>query len=112
MRHPGELRPLGMPRPIRVEVGEDRLPAAVYGERRVRVLQVRDQWRLHDEWWRNPVARCYYQVLMHHGVDHWGRYIDEYEQRDGRWLFTRRQVTLDGYVPGGMGEAGAADANG
>jgi hypothetical protein len=55
-------------------------------------------------------GRCYYQVLMHHGLDHWGRYIDEYEVHDGRWLFSRRKVTLDGYVPGGMGEAGAAAA--
>jgi hypothetical protein len=54
-------------------------------------------------------GRCYYQVLMHHGLDHWGRYIDEYEMHDGRWRFSRRRVTLDGYVPGGMGEAGAAD---
>jgi hypothetical protein len=53
-------------------------------------------------------GRCYYQVLMGHGLDHWGRYMDEYELRDGRWLFTRRRVTMDGYVPGGMGEAGAA----
>jgi hypothetical protein len=53
-------------------------------------------------------GRCYYQVLMQDGLDHWGRYIDEYEMRDGHWVFTRRKVTLDGYVPGGMGEAGAA----
>lgn len=49
-------------------------------------------------------GRCYYQVLMHDGLDHWGRYIDEYEQRDGRWLFTRRKVTVDGFVPGGMAD--------
>jgi hypothetical protein len=52
-------------------------------------------------------GRCYYQVLMQDGLDHWGRYVDEYEKRDGRWLFTNRKVTMDGYVPGGMGEAGA-----
>jgi hypothetical protein len=55
-------------------------------------------------------GRCYYQVLMAHGLDHWGRYMDEYEMRDGRWLFARRRVSMDGYVPGGMGEAGAAGA--
>ena len=53
-------------------------------------------------------SRCYYQVLMFNGLDHWGRYMDEFEMRDGRWLFTRRRVTMDGYVSGGMGEAGAA----
>jgi hypothetical protein len=47
-------------------------------------------------------GRCYYQVLLPKGLDHWGRYIDEYERRDGRWLFTRRTVTIDGWFPGGM----------
>ena len=40
-------------------------------------------------------GRCYYFVLMYHGLDHWGRYIDQYEERDGRWLFTYRKVTTD-----------------
>ena len=40
-------------------------------------------------------GRCYYFVLMYHGLDHWGRYIDEYEERDGKWLFTYRKVTTD-----------------
>ncbi len=50
-------------------------------------------------------GRCYYHVLMPHGLDHWGRYIDEYGVRDGRWRFTRRKVTMDGYVEGGFGAA-------
>ena len=40
-------------------------------------------------------GRCYFQVLMAHGLDHWGRYVDEYEERDGRWLFTHRRVAVD-----------------
>lgn len=43
-------------------------------------------------------GRAYFQVLMAHGLDHWGRYLDEYEQRDGRWVFTRRQVITDGWA--------------
>jgi hypothetical protein len=54
-------------------------------------------------------SRCYYQVLMPHGLDHWGRYVDEYEMVEGRWLFSRRKVTLDGYVPGGMGAASVGE---
>jgi uncharacterized protein (TIGR02246 family) len=54
-------------------------------------------------------GRCYYFVLMPHGVDHWGRYVDEYEMRDGRWMFTSRKVTMDGYVPGGMGAASVGE---
>ena len=41
-------------------------------------------------------SRCYYHVLMTHGLDHWGRYIDEYRVVEGRWRFARRRVTLDG----------------
>lgn len=41
---------------------------------------------------------CYYQVVMPHGLDHWGRYFDRYEQRDGRWVFTHRKVTREGQV--------------
>ena len=44
-------------------------------------------------------GRCYYAVLMAHGLDHWGRYLDEYEEREGRWLFSRRRATTDARRP-------------
>jgi hypothetical protein len=44
-------------------------------------------------------GRCYYQVLTSVGLDHWGRYIDEYRTVDGRWRFTERRVTVDGRSP-------------
>src|SRR5262249_3934660 len=40
-------------------------------------------------------SRCYFSVLMDHGLDHWGRYLDEFGVVEGRWLFTRRRVLLD-----------------
>ena len=43
-------------------------------------------------------GRCYYQVLMGHGLDHWGRYIDDYVRIDDRWYFASRKVTMDGRV--------------
>jgi ketosteroid isomerase-like protein len=46
-------------------------------------------------------SRCYYHVLMAHGLDHWGRYLDEFGVVDGQWRFTRRQELLDGVVAGG-----------
>jgi hypothetical protein len=46
-------------------------------------------------------GRCYFQVLLPHGLDHWGRYLDEYGLVDGRWRFTRRRVITDGRVAGG-----------
>jgi ketosteroid isomerase-like protein len=42
-------------------------------------------------------GRCYFQVLTSIGLDHWGRYVDRYTQRDGVWKFARRHVTVDGY---------------
>ena len=45
-------------------------------------------------------GRCYYQVLTEDGLDHWGRYVDEYVKREGRWLFASRKASVDGAVPG------------
>jgi hypothetical protein len=41
-------------------------------------------------------GRLYYLVVMAHGVDHWGRYVDEYGVRDGRWVITQRRALSDG----------------
>jgi 3-phenylpropionate/cinnamic acid dioxygenase small subunit len=41
-------------------------------------------------------GRCYYSVLTAVGLDHWGRYLDEYVRVDGVWRFSNRKVTLDG----------------
>jgi hypothetical protein len=46
-------------------------------------------------------SRCYFEVLMAHGLDHWGRYLDEFGVVDGAWRFTRRRVVTDGATPGG-----------
>ncbi len=46
-------------------------------------------------------GRCYYAVLGDKGLDHWGRYIDQYRRIEGRWLFWYRRVTTDAAVPGG-----------
>jgi len=47
-------------------------------------------------------GRSYFVVLMPHGVDHWGRYIDRYGVRDGRWLITERRAVSDGRTRGGF----------
>ena len=47
-------------------------------------------------------SRCYFQVLMPHGLDHWGRYLDEFGVVDGSWRFTSRRVITDGATPGGF----------
>jgi hypothetical protein len=72
------------------------------GPMRMQHLTGAPQIDLHDA--RAARSRCLYQVLMAGGVDHWGRYVDDLGVVDGRWRFTRRRVTVDGFVPGGFGE--------
>ena len=43
----------------------------------------------------------YFSVLMPHGLDHWGRYLDRYELREGRWLFAYRRAVTDGHIGSG-----------
>jgi hypothetical protein len=45
---------------------------------------------------------CYFLVVTDGGVDHWGRYRDEYTRQGDSWLFARRTVATDGFVPGGF----------
>lgn len=44
-------------------------------------------------------GRSYFVVLMAHGVDHWGRYVDRYETRDGQWRIVERRALSDGRTP-------------
>jgi hypothetical protein len=46
-------------------------------------------------------VRTYYAVLSSFGLDHWGRYLDEFGVVDGEWLITRRTVTTEGVDPEG-----------
>lgn len=51
-------------------------------------------------------GRAVFLVLAGRGLDHWGRYRDEYVREGGeagRWRFARRRVVVDGAVPGGWG---------
>jgi hypothetical protein len=50
---------------------------------------------------RTATARSYFQVLMGGGLDHWGRYVDEFGVVDDRWVFTHRRVTVSGASPDG-----------
>jgi len=45
-------------------------------------------------------GRCYFAVLTHIGLDHWGRYIDTYKKVNGKWLFDTRKVFVDGTSAG------------
>ena len=44
-------------------------------------------------------GRCYFFVLTAVGLDHWGRYLDEYRVVDGEWRFAQRRVLVDALSP-------------
>jgi len=52
---------------------------------------------------QSATGRCYFAVYTTDGLDHWGRYIDEYTLQDDTWQFRSRRVHVDGYIPGGWG---------
>jgi len=55
-------------------------------------------------------GRCYYLVLTERGLDHWGRYIDEYRRDDGSWRIATRRVEVDGHAPGSWAAEHASKA--
>jgi 3-phenylpropionate/cinnamic acid dioxygenase small subunit len=72
------------------------LAATAGRPRHVRHFVATHQIDLEDR--THATGRSYFAVLMPHGLDHWGRYLDRYEERDGRWLFTSRRALSDGRV--------------
>lgn len=53
-------------------------------------------------------GRCYFQVLTAAGLDHWGRYLDEYRCSGGTWRFQVRTIRVDARVPGGWADRAQA----
>jgi hypothetical protein len=45
------------------------------------------------------IGRCYFFVLTSVGLDHWGRYLDEYRVDEGEWRFSRRRALTDALSP-------------
>ena len=72
-RHPGSLqrqrlRPLKSPFPVRVRTDDEGLPAELHQKgKRLRVVAVRERWRIDDEWWRDPISREYYALVLENG---------------------------------------------
>jgi ketosteroid isomerase-like protein len=54
---------------------------------------------------------CYFLAVTEHGVDHWGRYRDDYAPDGDRWLFAHRTVRTDGTTPGGWAEGRIAQSS-
>jgi hypothetical protein len=62
------LRPLGRPEPVRVRTDASHRPLAIAEGVRVHpVIQHRESWRIDDEWWRRPISRVYWEVILESG---------------------------------------------
>lgn len=65
---PSPVRPLNIPRVIRVAEEPKDWPDAVSLRSMLKVASVEDRWRVDDEWWReHPVSRLYYECTLEDG---------------------------------------------
>lgn len=63
------IRPVNEPRPVTVEADERGEPVVVVrGKARQRVASVQDRWRIDDLWWRQPLSRMYFEVVLDDGM--------------------------------------------
>jgi hypothetical protein len=65
---PQPLRPLNLPRPIRVRTGAGGRPFAIRldgGEKKVG--QILEIWQIDDEWWRERISRRYATLALDEG---------------------------------------------
>jgi len=51
-----------------VQVVDGQPVVLVEGKRRRRVMRIQDMWQIDDEWWRDPISRRYYRLLLEDGV--------------------------------------------
>ncbi len=59
------LRPLNLPRSIRVELNKENLPIAItFHDKEKKVEEIGEMWRIDDEWWRDQIARRYVEVML------------------------------------------------
>lgn len=64
-----QLRPLAQPKPVHVRTDERGEPEFVRlpGKTARTVVSIRERWRIDDEWWRRPISRAYYGVVLDDG---------------------------------------------
>ncbi len=63
----GQFRPLNGPRQIDVVVENHRPSVIVEQRHRYRVERIQDTWIIDDEWWRDPISRQYFQIVLEDG---------------------------------------------
>ena len=77
------VRPLGVPRPVRVRAGGGGVPEAV-GD--IAVEAVREDWVVEDRWWTGrPLRRRYFELVLADGRD----VVKDDDVAGGGWLAQR-----------------------
>jgi hypothetical protein len=62
---PDRLRALNVPQRVEVALDAGQSPARI-GIVTIEVVQ--EMWRIDDEWWREPITRTYYEVILERGA--------------------------------------------
>jgi len=67
---PDHLRSLNEPRPLQIQVDHGLPVALVINRQRQPVASIQDTWIIEDEWWRQPISRQYFAILLTNGQTH------------------------------------------
>ena len=78
------LRALNVPQRVHVELDDQRRPRVVKREsgNEKRVESFGENWRMDDEWWRQPIVRRYVEVVLEGG----GRVVLFEDLITGEWF--------------------------
>lgn len=83
------LRALNVPQRVEVELDANGQPAAVRRSKSngggQAVEDVLEHWRVDDEWWRLPIVRLYFEVVLDGGK----RAVLFEDLRTGEWFMQR-----------------------
>jgi hypothetical protein len=63
-----QLRSLNRPKAITM-LTDQGIPVALVTTQghKISVVQIQEEWRIDDEWWREPIDRHYYRLLLQNG---------------------------------------------
>jgi hypothetical protein len=61
------IRIVNQPQPLSVRADDGGLPREIVRHGAHRVVAIQDVWRIDDEWWREPISRRYFQIVLDSG---------------------------------------------
>ncbi|MDQ3442776.1 MAG: hypothetical protein M3490_04120 [Chloroflexota bacterium] len=65
---PDHVRPLNAPVAISVTADRHRPLSIVVNRHSHQIERIQDTWIIEDEWWRQPIARQYFALLLDDGT--------------------------------------------